>query len=295
MKTGNAAISAALNAGGATNTKESAKPYEKGGVEGTEAQVLRKAGQKSRTLHLKIDAPKIGGKTRGHSVKTALAIIMGASRNIKLLPKEDDKGEFITNIDEFMTTEEFADKYMFDKKMAGNRTYNKYGEVEIYSTRVRLESDLTLYQMKWETSKDLFNAMQSQHIYLSEHEDGLPVYTRNVGWLEGININQASIRCITNNLDRELHSICVKAMVEPHTVRIRYPEKKAAFVTQGYKVTCDKSFTKAAYTLIHKALKEGKLSQGWNGVNIIHFGLNTSTTAIYVEKTQQKVTRNSGG
>ena len=284
MKIGNALISTAPNAGGATNTMESATHYEKGGVKSTEAKGLRKAGQKSRTLHLKIDAPKIGGKTRAHGVKTALAIIMGASRYIKLLPKEDDKGEIITNIDEFMTTEEFADKYMFDKKMAGKRTYNKYGEVEIYSTRVRLESDLTLYQMKWETSNDLFNALKSQHIYLSEHKDGPPVYTGNVGWLEGININQASIRRITHDLDRVLHPINVKAMVEPHTVSIRYPEKKAAFVTRVYKVTCDKSFTKAAYALINKALKEGKLSQGWNGVNIIQFGLNTSTTAMYVEK-----------
>ena len=102
MKIGNAAISTAPNAGGATNTKESAKAYDTGGVKSTEAQGLRKVGQKSRTLHLKIDAPKIGGKTRAHGVKTALAIIMGASRNIKLLPKEDDKGEIITNIDDFI-------------------------------------------------------------------------------------------------------------------------------------------------------------------------------------------------
>ena len=119
-----------------------------------------------------------------------------------------------------------------------------------------------------ETSNDLFNALKSQHIYLSEHKDGPPVYAGNVGWLEGININQASIRRITNDLDRVLHSIRVKAMVEPHTVSIRYPEKKAAFVTWVYKVTCDKLFTKAAYALINKALKEEKLSQGWNGVNI---------------------------
>ena len=284
MKIGNAAISTAQNAGGATNTKDSAQPDDKGGVKSTEAQGLRKAGQKSRTLHLKIEAPKIGGKTRAHGVKTALAIIMGASRHIKLLPKEEDKGEIITNIDEFMTTEEFADKYMFDKKMAGKRKYNKYGEVEIYSTRVRLESDLTLYQMKWETSNELFNALKSQHMYLTEDKDGPPVYTGNVGWLEGININQASIRRITSDLDRVLHSIRVKAMVEPHTVSIRYPEKKAAFVTRVYKVTCDKSFTKAAYALINKALTEGKLSQGWKGVNIIQFGLNTSTTEMYVEK-----------
>ena len=72
-----------------------------------------------------------------------------------------------------------------------------------------------------ETSNDLFNALKSQHIYLSEHKDGPPVYAGNVGWLEGININQASIRRITNDLDRVLHSIRVKAMVEPHTVSIR--------------------------------------------------------------------------
>ena len=102
--------------------------------------------------------------------------------------------------------------------------------------------------------------MKSQHIYLSEHKDGPPVYTGDVGWFEGININEASIRRITNDLDRVLHSIRVKAMVEPHTVSIRYPEKKAAFVTRVYKVTCDKSLMKAAYAIINKALKEGKLS-----------------------------------
>ena len=117
-------------------------------------------------IALEIDAPNIGGKTRAHGVKTALAIIIGVSKHTKLLPKDDNQeGEILTNIDEFMTTEEFSDKYMFDKKMAGKRTFNKYGEVDIYSTCVRIESDLTLYQMKyWETSNELFNALKSQHI-----------------------------------------------------------------------------------------------------------------------------------
>ena len=111
-------------------------------------------------IALEIDAPNIGGKTRAHGVKTALAIIIGVSKHTKLLPKDDNQeGEILTNIDEF------SDKYMFDKKMAGKRTFNKYGEVDIYSTCVRIESDLTLYQMKyWETSNELFNALKSQHI-----------------------------------------------------------------------------------------------------------------------------------
>ena len=49
---------------------------------------------------------------RAHSsVKIALAIIMGASKYIKLLPKLDDDGEIITaNIDDFFTTtEEFTE------------------------------------------------------------------------------------------------------------------------------------------------------------------------------------------
>ena len=288
MKIVNTANSTAQNAGGATSTKESAKPYTAGGIKSTGAKGQKKDGQKLQTLHLKIDAPKIGGKTRAHGVKTALAIIMGASKHTQLLPKEDNQGEILTNIDEFMMTEEYSNKYMFDKKMAGKRTFNKYGEVDIYSTRVRIESDLTLYQMKWETSNDFFNALKSQHIYLSEHKDGPPVYTVNLGWLEGVNINQTSMRYITSELDKVLEPIMVKTMlVEPHTISIRYPEKKAAFVTRVYKITCDKS----SYTqvVMQKALTNGTLNKGWKDTKIVKFGLNTSTTAMYVETHNKKL------
>ena len=291
MKITNTAISTSQNAGGATSTKESAKPYAAGGIKSTGSKGWKKDGQKVRSLHLKIDAPKIGGKTRAHSIKTALAIIMGASKHIKLLPKEDNKGEILTNIDEFVTTEEFSDKYMFDKKMAGKCTFNKYGEVDIYSTCVRIESDLPLYQMKWETSNDLFNALKSQHIYLSEHKDGPPVYTGNVGWLEGVNINQITSirRHVTSELDKVLEPIMVKTMVEPHTISIRYPEKKAAFVTRVYKITCDKSYTQVAFNLIQKALRNGTLTNGWKDMKIVQFGLNTSATAMYVAKHNKKL------
>ena len=58
---------------------------------------------------------------------------------------------------------------------------------------------------------------------MSEHKDGPApaVYTGNVGWLEGVNINQTSIRHITSELDKVLKpTIVVKTIVEPHTISI---------------------------------------------------------------------------
>ena len=128
---------------------------------------------------------------------------------------------------------------------------------------------------------------------MSEHKDGPApaVYTGNVGWLEGVNINQTSIRHITSELDKVLKpTIMVKTIVEPHTISIRYPEKKAAFVTRVYKITCDKSYTQVAFNLIQKALTNGTLTNGrWKDTKIVQFGLNTSMTAMYVEKHNKKL------
>lgn len=69
---------------------------------------------------------------------------------------------------------------MFDRKTGGHQNYNKYTtrEVNILNTKVPLESDLTLYQMKYETNAKLIEALKSQHIFLSEHKDGPGPYRK---------------------------------------------------------------------------------------------------------------------
>ena len=60
----------------------------------------------------------------------------------------------------------------------------------MYSTKVIIESNISLSQMKWETSNNCFEALKYQHIFLKEWKDGPMVQTGNAGWLEGLNPNQ---------------------------------------------------------------------------------------------------------
>ena len=69
-----------------------------------------------RFIHMQISTPKTGNKTRASKVKEALMIIFATSKHIKLHPKEEGKGEILTNIDDLVTTEEYTNQYFFDKK-----------------------------------------------------------------------------------------------------------------------------------------------------------------------------------
>ena len=88
MKFSSTAISTTTGGGARTTNAPVRKAgAASGGVKPTTTATTGSNGLKSRTLHLKIDCPQIRGKTRAHGVKIALAIIMGASKHIKLLPK----------------------------------------------------------------------------------------------------------------------------------------------------------------------------------------------------------------
>ena len=107
-------------------------------------------GARLRMIHLQIDTPKLNGKTRAQRVKEALMLLFTTSKHLRLHPKIDGEGEIISNIDDFMTTEQFTKAYLFDARMAGTRNYKEHGRVDVYSTKVRIATDLTLSQMKWQ-------------------------------------------------------------------------------------------------------------------------------------------------
>ena len=141
-----------------------------------------KKDKKLYKMHLQIDMPKPGDKSRAVCVKEALMIVAATSKHIKVLPKDEERGEILDNIDDFMTTNEFSNQYMFDTKMAGKTYYHKHGLVDVYSTKIRLKSDITIQKMKFFTTPEfLAAALKSQHIYLREYKDGPTIRTWNSG------------------------------------------------------------------------------------------------------------------
>ena len=121
-----------------------------------------------RYIHMQISTPKSGNKTRASKVKEALMIIFATSKNIKLHPKKPGEGEILANIDDLVTMEEATNQYFFDKKIGGKKYIRGKGAVEYYVTKVRLETDLSLNQMKWHTSTKFLEALKSQHIFLQK-------------------------------------------------------------------------------------------------------------------------------
>ena len=179
-----------------------------------------------RFIHMQISAP-MNGKTRARKVKEALMIIFATSKHIKLHPKEAGTGEIITNIDDLVTTEEFTDQYFFDKKIGGKKFIRGKGAVEYYVTKVRLETDIGLTQMKWQTSTKFLEALKAQHIFLQEYQDGKIMRTGNVGWLVGKNPSNTSIAKVTKDLNTVLQQVEATAIVDVHTVSIRFPQKES--------------------------------------------------------------------
>lgn len=242
-------------------------------------------GEKDKKLykmHLQIDMPKPGDKSRAACVKEALMIVAATSKHIKVLPKDEERGEILDNIDDFMTTNEFSNQYMFDTKMAGKTYYRKHGLVDVYSTKIRLESDITIQEMKFKTSPEFLAALKSQHIYLREYKDGPTIRTRNSGWLFGLNPNQVSQRFVTSELENLLEPAGITVVVEKHTVRIKMGNK--AYVTQVLKMRCDSDFADEAREMINTALGNGTLIHGWKGVKMIAMNLDMNATAMYVRK-----------
>ena len=151
-----------------------------------------------------------------------------------------------------MTSEQFSSKYLFDARMAGTRRFKKLGSVEMYSTKVRLQTDLTLLQMKWQINPKFFDALKHQHIFLKEHRDGPPIRTANIRSFTGLNPNQVSINYITTQLDTILETIGVEPIVETHTVSIQFAEQNKSFVTKVLKVRGESEYSDAAFKLIDK-------------------------------------------
>ena len=125
-------------------------------------------------MHLQNDMPKLGDKSRAMCVKEALMIVAVMSKHIKVLPKDEERGEILDNTDDFMTTNKFSNQYMFDTKMAGKTYYGKHGLVDKYSTKIRLESDITIQEMKFKIIPEFLAALKSQHIYLKKTNNSHP-------------------------------------------------------------------------------------------------------------------------
>ena len=237
-----------------------------------------------RYIHMQISTPKIGNKTRASKVKEALMIVFGTSKHIKLHPKKSGEGEIITNIDDLVTTEEFTNQYFFDKKTGGKKFIRGEGAVEYYITKVRLETDISLNQMKWNTSARFLEALKSQHIFLKEYQDGTIMKTGNVGWLAGINPTNTSIARTTNDINKVLHTIDAMAIIDAHTVSIRFPDTKKAFVTRAYKVMSNIEKIEEVRELLNKTLTEKNMGVGWEKVSIIPFNMDKNATAMTIEK-----------
>ena len=188
--------------------------------------IMTDATRNVRFIHMQISTPKTGNKTRASKVKEALMIIFAASKHIKLHPKEAGAGEIINNIDDLVTTEEVTKQYFFDKKIGGKKYIRGEGAVEYYVTKVRLETDISLSQMKWHTSTKFLEALKVQNIFLKEYQDGKVMQTGNVGWLAGINPANTSIAKTTNDLNTVLKDIDATAIIDVHTVSIQFPLTK---------------------------------------------------------------------
>ena len=237
-----------------------------------------------RFIHMQISTPKTGNKTRASKVKEALMIIFATSKHIKLHPKEAGAGEIIMNIDDLVTTEEFTNQYFFDKKIGGKKYIRGEGSVEYYTTKVRLETDIGLTQMKWHTSTKFIEALKTQNIFLKEYQDGVIMRTGNVGWLAGINPTNTSLSKTTNDLNRVLKRIEATAIIDIHTVSIRFPQTKKAFVTRAYKVMCNIEKLEEARELIGKTLLENKMGVGWEKVKVVRFNMDKHNTAMMIEE-----------
>ena len=237
-----------------------------------------------RYIHMQISTPKTGNKTRASKVKEALMIIFATSKHIKLHPKEEGAGEIITNIDDLVTTEEFTNQYFFDKKIGGKKFIRGEGAVEYYTTKVRLETDIGLTQMKWHTSTKFIEALKTQNIFLKEYQDGAIMRTGNVGWLAGINPTNTSIAKTTNDINRVLKQIKATAIVDIHTVSIRFPQTKKAFVTRAYKVMCNIEKLEEARALVQQTLQESNMGVGWEKVTIVKFNMDKHNTAMMIEE-----------
>ena len=248
-----------------------------------EPNKITEVAQNVRFIHMQISTPKTGNKTRANKVKEALMIIFATSKHIKLHPKEEGKGEILTNIDDLVTTEEYTNQYFFDKKIGGKKFIRGEGTVEYYTTKVRLETDIGLSQMKWHTSTRFIEALKTQNIFLKEYQDGLIMSTGNVGWLAGINPANTSITKITNDLNRVLKKIDATAIIDIHTVSIRFPETKKAFVTRAYKVMCNIEKLEEARTEITRTLSENMMGVGWEKVRIVKFNMDKHNTAMMIE------------
>jgi hypothetical protein len=247
-----------------------------------ETSTITDVARNVRFIHMQIDSPKTG-KTRAQKVKEALMIIFATSKHIKLHPKEEGKGEIIDNIDDMVTTEEFTNQYFFDKKLGGKRYVRGQGVVEYYSTKVRLETDIGLTKMKWHTSPKFIEALKMQNIYLKEYQDGVIMRTGNIGWLSGLNPANTSTAKVTKDLNRILKKIDATAIIDIHTVSIRFPQTKKAFVTRAYKVMCNVEKIEEARKILGKELKGKKMGVGWEKVSMVNFNVDKNTTAMMIE------------
>lgn len=248
-----------------------------------ETTTLKDVARNVRFIHMQINTPKTGNKTRASKMKEALMIIFATSKYIKLHPKEEGMGEIINNIDDLVTTEEFTNQYFFDKKMGGKKYVRGEGSVDYYSTKVRLETDISLSQMKWKTSAKFLEALKVQNIFLKEYNDGPVMRTGNLGWLSGINPANTSIAKTTKDMNKVLEAIKAKVIIDTHTVSIRFPEKKTAFVTRAYKVMCNIEKLEEARELVRLTLSKGKMGVGWERVNLVNFNIDKRNTAMMIE------------
>ena len=237
-----------------------------------------------RYIHMQISTPKVGNKTRASKVKEALMIIFATSKHIKLHPKEKGKGEIITQIDDLVTTEEATNQYFFDKKTGGKKYIRGEGAVEFYVTKVRLETDISLNQMKWHTSTKFLEALKTQHIFLQEYRDGKIMRTGNVGWIAGMNPTNTSLAKVTTDLNKALLQIDATAIVDVHTVSIRFPLTKKAFVTRAYKIMSNIDKLGEARMLIKQAMQNNTMGLGWEDKDLVDFSTDKNTTAMMIEK-----------
>jgi hypothetical protein len=245
-----------------------------------------------RFIHMQISTPMTGNKTRAQKVKEALMIIFATSKFIKLHPKEAGVGEIITNIDDLVTTEEVTEQYFFDKKKGGKKYVRGEGALEYYVTKVKLETDIGLTQMKWKTSTKFLEALKAQHVFLQEYQDGEIMRTGNVGWLVGKNPSNTSITKVTQDLNNVLSQVEATAILDVHTVSIRFPQKKTAFVTRAYKIMTNLEKIDKVKDIIQTTLKEKKMGVGWGKVDLITFNTDKNTTAMMIEK-QNKYLHNT--
>ena len=242
-----------------------------------------------RFIHMQISTPKNGNKTRAQKVKEALMIIFATSKYIKLHPKEARTGEILTNIDDLVTTEEVTDQYFFDKKIGGKKYIRGEGSVDYYVTKVRLETDISLNQMKWHTSTKFLEALKTQHIFLQEYKDGKAIRTGNVGWIAGMNPTNTSVSKVTRDLNRILKTIDATAIIDVHTVSIRFPSTKKAFVTRAYKIVSDNDKLDEAKKLIRMTIKNNNMGIGWEDKELVDFSLDKNTTAMMIERHNKKL------